>query len=63
MYLKTVTIRGKGAQLLKSTFFIRKGPLFIYFIRENNTVLKCQGMHASWLPDYGSDSNGNNNIK
>ena len=46
MYLKTVTINNEGAQLLKSTFFITKGPLFIYFIRGNNTVLKCQGMHA-----------------
>ena len=63
MYLKTVTIRGEGAQLLKSTFFITKGPLFIYFIRGNNTVLKCQGMHARWLPGYDPDSNGNNNIK
>ena len=45
MYLKTVTIRGEGAQLLESTFSIIKGPLF-------NTVLKCQGMHARWLSGY-----------
>ena len=54
MYLKTVTIRGEGAQLLESTFSITKGPLF-------NTVLKCQGMHACSLSGYDPDSNGNNN--
>ena len=63
MYLKIVTIGRRGTAFEKYFFFITKGPLFIYFIRGNNTVLKCQGMHARWLPGYDPDSNGNNNIK